>query len=388
MLLQKYLILLILLISLVNVLSTYGRYIGSNPDISKTSKKFSAFTIDFIGTKTPKFTYWCLLQWNMDISKFKESHPDAKGGLAYGGLQVTGDGPKGIMSFWEINYKENGVSKKQRATRVYPEGKEGTFTGEGEGTNFISTYNWSANVWYRYTICSWEDDSTGNTFVGQWYQNLSTKEWTLFTYFDTKLKDSYITGPLFQFQENYKEETYGQERSSQFKNLYVYDKVAKKWLSLDKTTLSLNVGAANGNTAGTCVLKFMTNYFYLSSGLPVDDQKAYDASHPSSVTGTITQPDIPNFAEPSFNSVDIVLTTTKMTINWSMDSKTPPCYNFIIDIYSYNSPNYSLIKRVKITRPELRTYSFTSVFKGKYRVDIECHAISNSDTFEIVEKTI
>ena len=141
MFLQKYLILLILLISLVNVLNTYGRYIGSNLDLSKTSEKFSAFTIDFKGIETPKFTYWCLLQWYMDISKFKESHPDATGGLAYGGLQVTGDGPKGIMSFWELNYKENGVSKKQRATRVYPPGEEGTFTGEGERTNFISTYN-------------------------------------------------------------------------------------------------------------------------------------------------------------------------------------------------------------------------------------------------------
>ena len=126
----------------------------------------------------------------------------------------------------------------------------------------------------------------------------------------------------------------------------------------------------------------------MSSGLPVDDQKAYDASKSSFITGSFTQPDNPNFAEPSFKSVDVTLTTTKMTINWSMDSKTPPCYKFILDIYSYNSPNYSLIKRVKITRPELKTYSYTSVFKGKYRVDIECHAISNSDTFEIVEKTI
>ena len=250
MFIKIHFLLLILFISLVNVLCPLARYLTSQLDLSKTSRKFAAFTIDFKGTKTPAHTYWCLLQWNMDISKFKESHPDATGGLAYGGLQSTDKEPHGIMSFWEINYKENGVSKNQRATRIYPKGDESTFTGEGEGTNFISTYNWSKNVWYRYTICSWEDDSTGNTFVGQWYQNLSTKEWTLFTYFDTKLKDSYITGPLFQFQENYIDSTYGQERSSQFKNVYVYDKVAKKWLSLDTTTLFINLGAANGNTAG------------------------------------------------------------------------------------------------------------------------------------------
>ena len=388
MFIKNIFILLILLNLLVNTLSTFGRYIGSRPDLSKTNLKFSAFTIDFRGIKTPKYTYWCLLQWKMDISKFKESYPDAKGGVAYGGLQTRGAGPNGIMSFWEIKYTENGESKTQRATRIYPIGEERTFTGEGEGTNFINEYNWSENIWYRYTIYSWEDFSTGNTFVGQWYQNLSTKEWTLFTYFDTKLKDSYITGPLYQFQENYKSSTYGLERSSQYKNMYVYDKMAKKWLSLDTTYLSVSLGAKNGDTAGTSELVFGSNYFYLSSGLPVDDQKEYDESHPTSITGTFTQPDNPDFEEPSFKSVNVTLTTTKMTINWSMDSKTSPCFKFILDIYSNNSPVYSLIKNVKITRPEVRAYSYSSVFKGKYRIDLQCNSISNINIFEIIEKEI
>ena len=28
-----------------------------------------------------------------------------------------------------------------------------------------------------FIVHCWEDSSTGNTFVGQWYQNLATKEW-------------------------------------------------------------------------------------------------------------------------------------------------------------------------------------------------------------------
>ena len=185
-------IILTISISLVNVncSNTKARYLASNVAISKTSQKFTTFSIDFRGIDTPMHTYWCLLQWNMDLTKFKESHPDASGGLAYGGLQTTDTEPHGIMSFWQVEYKENNQQKVIKSTRIYPKGQESTFDNEGSGTNFITTYKWSANVWYRYTVHCWEDNSAGNTFVGQWYQNLVTKEWTLFAYFDTKLKGS------------------------------------------------------------------------------------------------------------------------------------------------------------------------------------------------------
>ena len=391
MIAKKTFIIVLILFLIGNVLCPYGRYLVSQPDLSKTSQKFEGFTIDFRGIDTPTYTYWCLLQWYMDISKFKESHPDATGGLAYGGLQTRQENPNSIISFWEIQYKENGVSKSQRATRVYPPGQEGTFTGEGEGNNYISAYNWSANVWYRYTIYSWEDRSTGNTFVGQWIQNLSTKEWTLYAYFDTKLKDSYITGPLFQFQENYSTSTYGQERSAQFKNMYVFDNTSVKWISLDKTRLYVNFGAANGNTAGTSELGFTSNYFFMSSGLPVDDQKTYDANHPTSITATITQPSKPDFTDPSFKSVTVTLTTNKFTIYWSIDSKASPCYQYHVHVYQSNPSNsssYNLIKYEKITRPEIRTYSYSSVFKGDYKIQLYCNAISRTSIVKTIFKTV
>ena len=165
-----------------------------------------------------------------------------------------------------------------KSTRIYPKGTEGTFDNEGVGTNFISTYIWAANVWYRYTVHCWEDSSTGNTLVGQWYQNLSTKEWTLYAYFDTRLKGSYIIGTLFQFQENYNPATFGLERSCQFKNMYVVDKGTNKWVSLNKTVLDYNKSFNNGDYAGTSEFGFTSNYFYMSCGLKVEDQKVYDES--------------------------------------------------------------------------------------------------------------
>jgi hypothetical protein len=323
----------------------------------------------------------------MDLTKFKESHPDASGGSAYGGLQTTDTDtdPHGIMSFWQVEYKENNQQKVIKSTRIYPKGQESTFDNEGSGTNFITTYKWSANVWYRYTVHCWEDNSTGNTFVGQWYQNLATKEWTLFAYFDTKLKGSYITGSLFQFQENYDATTFGLERSSQFKNMYVVDKGTGKWVSLNKTVLYVNKGANNGDTAGTSEFGYTSNYFYMSSGLKVDDQKAYDESKPSSVTAVITQPETPpDLTAPSFKSIDLILTTTKMTINWALDSKTSPCYQYHINIFHSSK----FLKSEKITRPEVRTYSYTSVFKGEYQIQLICNAISGFTTNKSVSKTI
>ena len=47
------LFLFLISISLVNVLSVKARYIIANQDVSKTSNKFSGFTIDFRGIDTP-----------------------------------------------------------------------------------------------------------------------------------------------------------------------------------------------------------------------------------------------------------------------------------------------------------------------------------------------
>ena len=388
MVIKKSLITFIISISLVNVLcsNTKARYLSSQLDLSKTSKKFTTFSIDFRGIDTPAYTYWCLLQWNMDLTTFKANYPNASGGLAYGGLQKKGTEPYGIMSFWQVEYKENNQSKVIKSTRIYPKGTEGTFNNEGVGTNFISPYKWSANVWYRYVVRCWDDHPSGNTLVGQWYQNLSTKEWTLFTYFDTKLKGSYITGPLFQFQENYDSSTYGLERSSQFKNIYVIEKGIKKWVSLNKTLLYVVKSANGGDTAGTSELGSTKTYFFMSSGLKVDDQKAYDDINPTSVTATITQPETPpDLTIPSFKSVDVILTATKMTISWVMDSKTSPCYTY--RIYIYHSGSF--LKFEEITRPEVTTYSYTSAFNGEYQVQIMCYGITDtSSTSKSVSKTI
>ena len=63
----------------------------------------------------------------------------------------------------------------------------------------------------------------------------------------------------------------------------------------------------------------------MSCGLKVDDQKKYDASKPSTIIATITQPETPpDLTAPSFISFNVRLTTTKMDIYWTLDSKASP----------------------------------------------------------------
>ena len=380
-------ILVFLILSLSFVICPMAKNIYSDPDLSKTSRQFEGFTIDFRGIDTPNSTYWALCNWQMDLTDFKKTHSDVTGGGAYGGLQTVINGKTAILSFWEVLYKENGVSKSHRATRMYPKGDESTFGGEGEGTNYIHEFNWPTNVWHRFVLHSWLDENK-NTYVGEWIQNLDTKEWTLFSYFNTKLNNSFITGGLSQFQENFYDKYFGYERSFQIKNMYVYDKNYKKWISLPTTTLAYDPASWGFNTAGTHDMGYTTTYFYGSSGLPVDDQKLYDASNPERITGTINQPNTPTFAKPIFSSLTVNLKQKSLTVTWKMDSKTTPCYQYKIEVSLYSSSAYKVIHTYISYRPEETSYVYNSNFVGKYKIVMTCTAISNESISQTIFKEL
>jgi hypothetical protein len=360
-----------------------AKYIYSNPDLSKTSNRFEGFSIDFKGINTPNSTYWSLCNWGMDLTEFKKTYPDAKGGGAYGGLQTLINSKTAILSFWEVLYTENGETKSHRASREYPKGAEREFGGEGEGTNYIHEFNWPTNVWIRFFIRSWVD-KIGDAHVGEWIQNLSTNEWTLFAYFNTKLKNSYIIGGLSQFQENFNAKYFGYERSFQIKNMYALDKKYRKWISLNSSTLYYDPPSYGYNTAGTHEIGYTSSYFYGSSGLPVDDQKSYDENNPARIKGTINQPDTPIFTKPAFKSLTAVITTTSLTVYWTLDSKTSPCYKYQIQALYYTNYEYESKYTIITYKPEARNVTFNYNFKGKYQIKATCYGISN----DIVTKSI
>ena len=362
--------------------------IYSDPDLSKTSGQFEGFTIDFQGIETPDQTYWSLCNFHMDLTEFKKTYPDAIGGGGYGGLQTTiNDERTSILSFWEVLYEEGGVQKSHRAQRIYPKGDESSFGGEGEGSNYRHEFKWLTKVWYRYVLHSWVD-STGDTFVGQWIQNLSNNEWTLFAYFNTKLKNSYITGALSQFQENYCEGTLGKERSFQMKNMYAFDRNKQKWISLDTTTLVYDLPSWGFNTVGTHEIEFYSDYFYGSSGLLVDNQKVYDNNYPPNKKGTISQPNSPNFNKPEFDFLKAGLNNNYMTIFWRMNSKTSPCYKYQIQV-NYSSNNKYINYRTYYSyKPENDRLIAIGSFAGKYQITVKCFSISNDSVSKTIYKQL
>ena len=364
-----------------------AKNIYSDPDLSKTSKEFEGFTIDFKGVNTPNSTYWSLCNWQMDLTDFKKTHTGVQGGGAYGGLQTVINGKTAILSFWEVLYKENDESKTHRAQRIYPPGDESSFGGEGEGTNYIHEFDWPTDIWHRFVLHSWVDDS-GDTFVGEWIQNLSTKKWTLFAYFNTKLKNSFITGGLTQFQENYYDKYFGYERSFQIKNMYAFDKNYKRWVSLDTTTLAYDPASWGYNTAGTHEMGYTDEYFWGSSGLPVDDQKIYDSINPPRVTGTITQPSKPDFMAPIFKSLVATISSNSMTINWEMDSTSSPCYQYKVEISHYENNDYKTVDTYLNYNPEVTKYVYNESLKGKYQIKVTCDGISNQSVSKTINKEI
>ena len=112
--------------------------------------------------------------------------------------------------------------------------------------------------------------------------------------------------------------------------MYVYDIEYKKWISLNTTNMYID---DHEDTAGTHVLGYTKDYFYASSGLPVDDQKSYDSTHPSSITGTITQPETPTFPRTVFKTFSVSLSQTKLTVSWTVDPTSCPCYQYLIEVY-------------------------------------------------------
>jgi len=213
-----------------------------DPDLSSTSGRFDGFSIDFKADETGMATYWSLCNWQMnkdDLMSKYEVIDDYAG--AYAGLQVRTDGPKAIMSFWEINYiDESGNEMKIQAERIYPSGGEtNQFGGEGEGSNYICDYKWEKGKWYRMYLNCYQDEE-GRTFVEQWIADLSTGEWTLISCFDTGLYNSYFEGGMSQFMENYDSDYANETRTFEYRNICVREYGQNDWTPILSADLSID----------------------------------------------------------------------------------------------------------------------------------------------------
>ena len=358
--------------------------IFSSPVLTNTSQKFNTYTIDFRGIDTPPATYWSLCNYALDLTDFKKTHLNVTGGGAYGGLQTLENGEKvAIMSFWKIYYQENGENKELKFNRVYPEGKELNFSGEGEGTTYRAPYNWTTGDWYRFIIHTWEDHRTKEIYIGQWIQDLSTKEWTLFAYFNTHLKNSFISSSksLHFFQEIFIRKYLKEQRSFQLRNMYVFDRTYKQWVSINSSFLYFNEQPE--------IIKEISHsqfYFFGSSTPRIEGQN--NVIMRNRFTGSISQSKTPNFIKPAYKKFNVTLTKQKLIIEWEIDSKTCPCYKFWYSIEILSESEFFLQYSGQISNPEEHIISLMSNFEGTYRITLNGTALSNEMVTEQIIKSI
>ena len=365
-------------------ISPMVKSIFSYPVLTNTNQQFNTYTIDFRGIDTAPGTYWALCNYALDITDFKKTHLNVTGGGAYGGLQILSNGERvAIMSFWKISYIENGETKELKFNRVYPEGKEFYFSGEGEGTNYRAPYNWTTGDWYRFIIHTWEDYNTKEIYIGQWIQDLSTKEWTLFAYFNTHLKNSFISNRkrLSFFEEIFNRRYIKEERSFQLKNMYVFDRIFNQWISINTSYLYFN-------EQPEIIKEISHTQFYFFGGSTPRTEGLNNVVHKNRFYGSISQSKTPNFIKPIYKKFNVTLTRPKLIIEWEIDSKTCPCYQFSYSIEELSELGYNLMFYDKVSNPEKNIISLLSTFEGTYRITLNGTALSNEIVTEQVIKSI
>ena len=338
---------------------------------------WNAFTIDFMSTETPNYTYWALANFSVAMTKeSKVTYRSLSGGGAYAGLQnrapTATQGFSGIMSFWEWFYTDsNGEQQSLRATRIYPKGSS-EFGGEGEGTNIIAQYNWQPNKWYRMYLKSWVNPETKTTSVGQWFLDIEAGEWTLFSYFDTHMINSYLTGNAGLFMENYVSATNTEERDFRTKNIYFMDKRTNEWVSTPSCFLSFGGHSAEYPKIGTHEFGSTDEYFWGKAGAPVENQDEYEKTAQQKAIYSIKQPEQPDeTAAPVIKSLTSGDTKkdgaiTKTAIRWEMDEKSTPFFSYTLKVTDQNGKE---LFASAATAPELTELSFENT-EAAYKCEL------------------
>ena len=356
--------------------------IYSNPDVSGTSQKFTTYMIDFRSDQSADATYWALANFGLFKSReTSKKYRNISGGGAYAGLQdgayakkwdgeyirnpdgTLWNGKVGILSFWDMRYRDKEKGEVvMTATRVYPHG-ESTFGGEGEGTNCIQPYEWRDNSWYRMALHSWEDSETGTTFVGEWYMDVETGEWTLFAYFDTHLIGSCMEGGMGLFMENFSSYSKDDVRTFNTKNIYAQDFTDGSWKSLSTCTISYGDGGSADKVGGHD-FGATDEYFWGMAGGVVENQKEYDKASTKQKTFTITQPDTPDFGTHKLSSLTADPTTKGLTVSWKAEQKSTPQLSYKLEVFGKDGEK---IAEKAETRPQVTSVTLENVKETEFK---------------------
>lgn len=247
--------------------------------LSTEGAKFDAYCVDFKSDHIPYGTYSCLFSGYMDYSSLKEQYASVDNGgyiSLYGGLQQGAEGKESnsILSMWDIYCTD----KNGNQTIIHP---ERTYTAEktsidklvggaeGEGSQTLLPYEWQAGHWYRMLLRCGTSEATGNTTVEQWFQDLTTDEWTHTCTYDTGVKNSGFIGNVALFSENFLKQYAGGVRSLEFTNVRIHTDGGWRDVVSTRDGVYLHTGGSHTNAYGSWDAGADGHtFYYLSTGVP------------------------------------------------------------------------------------------------------------------------
>ena len=241
--------------------------------------RYDAYCVDFKSDHIPYGTYSAVFNGYMDYSSLKEQYVSVDNGGhigLYGGLQQGAEGKESnsILTMWDIYCTD----KNGKKTIIHP---ERTYTAEktdidkliggaeGEGSQTLLPYNWQAGRWYRMLLRCGTSETTGNTTVEQWFQDLTTGEWTHMCTYDIGVKDSSFIGSAAIFSENFLKQYAGGVRSLEFTNVRIH--TDEGWRDVVSTTgdIYLNKRGIHKTAYGSWEAGADQNtFYYISTGVP------------------------------------------------------------------------------------------------------------------------
>ena len=356
-----------------NADGTHGFFMTCYTNV--TDKKTDGFMMDFYSdSENALCTYWSNANWSMytkpTIQKYK--YLNFTGGGAYAGLQIgdTPDDRRGIMSMWRYEYMDlqSRETKYIYAKAIY--GKTTTYDNEGSGTSCVMPYAWKSNQWYRELLLCWEDEETGNTFIGTWYYDYEADKWTLFAYYNTFLVDSYIQGDIGQFLENFVESTRENYRSFRYRNIYLLptgQTGIDSWKSCDKIYIQSD---ANPKAHGEAKLGLSEDGTYVWAW--VDGRSEIDTDEKLDLTATLKQDAKPTVGTPAINAIAAknsvsngkILSTR---INWEMTENSTPQLSYSLKVVDENGNE---LASASGTRPEVNSVKLDDLKTDSYKCEL------------------
>ena len=204
----------------------------------------------------------------------------------------------------------------------------------------------------------WDDIQTGNTFIGMWIQDIASGQWALYSYYDTKLKNSVMTGDMHFFLENFAPLEANYTRKFKVNGIYAKDASDDSWKSITSATQEYTCGE-NGAIGSP---SFGRDNYYSYFWGNITPQNTDPKLNPFAQTKTsaITQPSTPKFGEPKKN-VGFNVSRDKnsnVTVTWSPDITSTPQLSYEVKVYDKNG---ECKKTVKQTRPDVTSCTVSGI---------------------------